>query len=34
MITKTETRLEKRKQALIKRPIITLGQYIRTRRTT
>jgi|MDTF01.1.fsa_nt_gb hypothetical protein len=34
MITKTETRLEKRKQALVKKPVISLGQYIRVRRTT
>ena len=34
MITKTETRLGKRKHSLAKRPYTTLGQYLRLRRTT
>jgi hypothetical protein len=34
MITKTETRKEKAKERITKKPVTTLGQSLRTRRTT
>jgi hypothetical protein len=34
MITKTETRKEKSKERVTKKPKVTLGQALRTRRTT
>tara|TARA_R110000803_G_scaffold10629_1_gene32313 strand:- start:2717 stop:2821 length:105 start_codon:yes stop_codon:yes gene_type:complete len=34
MITKTETRKEKAKERVAKKPIVTLGQSLRTKRTT
>lgn len=34
MITKTETRKDKTKERIQKRPKVTLGQALRTRRTT
>ena len=34
MITKTETRKEKAKARIAKKPIVTLGQSLRNKRTT